>query len=81
MSPEIRKLVTYDEEILIEGFKKTKEPWRMVAVAAVVKNPWAGRYVENLKPEIMAYGPILGELLTQPYYGACRRGRQYRGLR
>jgi len=64
MSPEIRKLVTYDEEILIEGFKKTKEPWRMVAVAAVVKNPWAGRYVENLKPEIMAYGPILGELLT-----------------
>ena len=27
-------------------------------------NPWAGRYVEDLKPEIQAR-PMLGELLTQ----------------
>ena len=65
MQPEIRKIVTYDEEILIEGFRKTKNPWRLFAVAAVIKNPWAGRFVENLKPEIQAYGPPLGEMMTK----------------
>ena len=64
MQPEIRKLVTFDEETLIEGYKPAEAPWRMFAVAAVVGNSWAGRYVEDLKPEIMAYGPVLGELLT-----------------
>lgn len=64
MTPEIRKIVTYDEEVLIEGFRPATTPWRMFAVAAVVRNPWAGRYVEDLKPEIMAYGPVLGKLLT-----------------
>ena len=64
MNPEIRKIVTYDEEILIEGFLKTEKPWRTFAVAAVITNPWAGKFVDNLKPEIQAYGPILGEMLT-----------------
>lgn len=64
MQPEIRKIVTYDEEVLIEGFKPAATPWRMFAVAAVVKNPWAGRYVDDLKPEIQAFGPILGEMMT-----------------
>lgn len=64
MNPEIRKIVTYDEEILIEGFRKTEKPWRTFAVAAVITNPWAGKFVDNLKPEIQAYGPILGEMLT-----------------
>lgn len=64
MLPQIRKIVTYDEEVFVEGFKEAAEPWRMFAVAAVVQNPWAGRYVEDLKPEIMAYGPVLGEELT-----------------
>jgi hypothetical protein len=65
MTPEIRKIVTFEEEVLIEGFRKADKPWRLFAVAAVIKNPWAGRYVENLNPEIRAYGPVLGELLTQ----------------
>ena len=64
MYPEIRKIVTYDEEILIEGFRKTEKPWRTFAVAAVITNPWSGKFVDNLKPEIQAYGPILGEMLT-----------------
>ena len=54
MTLEIRKFVTFDEEILIEGFKKSDHPWRLFAVAAVIKNPWAGRFVEDLKPEIYA---------------------------
>lgn len=65
MSLEIRKLVTFEEETFVEGFKKTQTPWRMFAVAAVLTNPWAGRYVEDLKPEIMDYGPKLGELMTE----------------
>ena len=64
MQPNIRKLVTYDEEVLVEGFKPVETPWRMFAVAAVIHNPWAGRYVEDLSSEIYAFGPVLGELLT-----------------
>lgn len=64
MTPDIRKFVTFEEEILSEGFKSVDSPWRLFAVAAVVKNPWAGKYVEDLKPEIHAYGPILGKELT-----------------
>ena len=60
----IRKFVTFDEEVLIEGFKAADTPWRMYAVAAVIQNPWAGRYVEDLKSEIYEYGPVLGEQLT-----------------
>ncbi|WP_434050829.1 MAG: amino acid synthesis family protein [Roseibium sp.] len=65
MDPEIRKIVTFDEEVFIEGFRKTDVPWRMFAVAAVVQNPWAGRYVEDLRPEIRSFGPVLGELMTE----------------
>ena len=65
MEPEIRKIVTYDEETVMEGFRPASTTWRMFAVAAIVRNPWAGRFVENLKPEIMAYGPKLGDMMTQ----------------
>ncbi|WP_298916994.1 amino acid synthesis family protein [uncultured Roseobacter sp.] len=65
MTPEIRKIVSYTEDVLIEGFKPASEPWRLFAVAAVITNPWAGRYVEDLKPVIQAFGPELGALLTQ----------------
>ena len=65
MTPKIRKIVTYEEDILIEGFKPAAKHWRLFAVAAILENPWAGRYVDDLKPEIMAYGPIIGELLTE----------------
>jgi len=64
MTPEIRKVVCYQEDTLIEGFKACETPARMFAAAAVVKNPWAGRFVENLRPEILAFGPVLGQLLT-----------------
>ena len=65
MQPEIRKIVTYDEEVLIEGFKAAETPWRLFAVAAVVKNPWAGLgFIEDLQPEIRRMAPVLGELLS-----------------
>ena len=65
MTAKIRKIVTYDEEILIEGGRIAPKPLQLFGVAAVVANPWAGRgFVEDLKPEIHAVAPVLGELLT-----------------
>jgi Amino acid synthesis len=64
VTPEIRKIVTYQEDVLIEGFRPTDAPWRMFAAAAVLKNPWAGRFVDDLSPVIRAYGPVLGQLLA-----------------
>lgn len=65
MDVGIRKVVMYVEETLIEGGKAAPVPLKMFAAAAVLKNPWAGRgFVDDLKPEIHAIAPVLGELLT-----------------
>lgn len=65
MDHGIRKIVHYHEETLIEGGKLAATPLKMFAAAAVLRNPWAGRgFVEDLKPEIQAIAPVLGELLT-----------------
>ena len=66
MELRLRKLVNFDEELHWEGEKRAEPPLRQFAVAAVVRNPWAGRgYVEDLKPEIRAFAPVLGKLLTE----------------
>ncbi len=65
MNLQVRKTVTYLEETLIEGGKPAEKPLRMFAAAAVIKNPWLGRgFVEDLRPEVHAMAPVLGELLT-----------------
>ncbi|MCC6519364.1 MAG: amino acid synthesis family protein [Tabrizicola sp.] len=63
--PELRKLVTSDEDTITDGGRACTPPLRMIAVAAVVTNPWYGRgFVEDLQPEIRRMGPALGKLLT-----------------
>src|SRR4051812_4607854 len=65
MELKIRKLVHFEEEVLIEGQRAATPPQRLFAAAAVIANPWAGRgYVDDLKPEIRAFAPVLGKLLT-----------------
>ena len=65
MIPELRKVVTFDEDIHTEGGRPADPVLRLIGVAAVVKNPWAGQgYVEDLKPEIRRIAPPLGKLLT-----------------
>ena len=65
MDAKVRKIVTYKEETLIEGGRAAPRPLQLFGVAAVVANPWAGRgFVEDLRPEIHAVAPVLGELLT-----------------
>ena len=65
MSAQIRKTYLNIETTLIEGGRAAPKPLRLIAAAAVLKNPWAGRgFVEDLKPEIHAVAPELGALLT-----------------
>ncbi len=63
MSLSIRKVVSYRESTMVEG-KAFSTPWVMAAAAAVVKNPWAGQFVEDLTPAIMEIAPELGQILT-----------------
>jgi hypothetical protein len=63
----LRKIVVNIEEVLIEGGRPVPGTTRVVAVAAVLKNPWAGRgFVEDLTPEIIRIAPQLGEAMV-PY--------------
>jgi hypothetical protein len=62
---ELRKLVTYVEEIHKDGDRAANPPQRMAAAAAVIRNPWAGQgYVADLKPVILDVAPKLGRLLV-----------------
>lgn len=62
----IRKTVLHVETTYVDGDKEATKPLKMVAAAAVIKNPWAGQgYVENLTPEVRRIAPILSEHLTQ----------------
>ncbi len=63
----IRKVVTTVEDTYVEGGKQAAVPLRMVASAAVVRNPWVGTgFVEDLQPMILELAPVLGELLVPP---------------
>jgi len=61
---KIRKLVTVVEETLADGGRETRRPGRKVAAVAVLENPCAGRFVEDLAPLIDA-GEELGALLAK----------------
>lgn len=65
MALNIRKIVTYNEEVRIEGERAADRPVTTVMVAAVLTNPWAGRgFVEDLQPEIQANASDLGALIV-----------------
>lgn len=62
MSAEIRKICTWVEETHQEGGRPIVPPTRKAVAAAVITNPFAGRYVEDLSP-LMEIGAELGGLL------------------
>jgi len=64
MRARIRKLATFVEETRSEMGRPVDPPTRRAAAVAVIENPYAGKYVEDLS-ELMAIGEELGELLTQ----------------
>ncbi len=59
---QVRKYVTVVEEIYMDMIYK-EEPSYKVAAAAVLKNPCAGEYVEDLEI-LMQAGEKLGDILT-----------------
>jgi hypothetical protein len=59
----IRKLATYTEDFVREGGREQARPVRLAAAMAVVANPYADRYVEDLSPLVEELSPSLGELL------------------
>jgi hypothetical protein len=62
MHARIRKLVVEVEETRIEMGRSVVPPTRKALAMAVIDNPCAGRYVENLD-ELVAIGEELGGLL------------------
>jgi hypothetical protein len=63
MNATIRKLVTMVDEVHEEMGRPVSPPTRRAVALAVIRNPFAGRYVEDLAP-LVAVGEELGGLLT-----------------
>ena len=63
MKPAIRKIAVVIEETHTEMDRKVNPPTRRAAAIAVIENPFAGKYVEDLS-DLMTIGEELGELLA-----------------
>ena len=59
---DVRKIVTMVEEIRHEGGPRARKPHLRGAIAAVLANPFAGRYVADLTPMMDALKPLGYEL-------------------
>jgi len=64
MSANIRKIIVQVDEIRQEMGRPVSPPTRRALAMAVIANPYAGRYSENLD-ELIAIGEELGALLGQ----------------
>ena len=65
MAVDCMKWVTFSEEILSEGGRELEKPLRRVAVAAVLKNPYAGEYSEDISELIDAGEWLATELMVR----------------
>ena len=64
MSLKIRKFVTVVDETLTEMGQAVTPPVRRAAALAVIENPFANRYVEDLTP-LIDTGEELGKILSE----------------
>jgi hypothetical protein len=64
MKPDIRKIVVVVDETLTEMGRAVSPPVRRAAAMAVIANPFAGKYVEDLTP-LMDMGEELGRILSE----------------
>ena len=62
MPAKIRKIIVQTDEVRVEMGRDIQPPVRKALAMAVIENPCAGRYVENLD-ELAAIGEELGALL------------------
>lgn len=61
---EIRKIVTIVEDTLIDGEKKAAKPIRKAACIAVIKNPYAGKYEDDLTP-LIDFSEEIGKVISE----------------
>jgi len=59
---EVRKYITVLEEIHSDGGRKMDPPGKRAAAVAVIQNPFAGKFVDDLTP-LMDIGEALGGVL------------------
>ena len=64
MKPRIRKIITFVEETLVEQGRPVDPPVRRAVSAAVVENPYAGRYEDDLTP-MYDMATELGAMLSE----------------
>ena len=62
MPAKIRKIIVQTDEVRVEMGRDVQPPVRKALAMAVIENPCAGHYVENLD-ELVAIGEELGALL------------------
>lgn len=65
---KLRKTLTIKEVIKADGFGKSCDPITRIAALAVIENPFAGRYEEDLSP-LFDIGGQLGERLMGEIIG------------
>jgi hypothetical protein len=61
----VRKLLFVVEEIYHEGGPPSLEPYRRAAALAVIRNPFAGRYVEEITAMMDSLKPLGMEMATR----------------
>jgi hypothetical protein len=64
MGNGVRKIVTWIDQTLAEGVKEVPTPWIVATAAAVIEDPYASKYQEDLSPLIDTYSAYLSELLS-----------------
>lgn len=62
VSVEVRRIVCITDEIFHDGGAKVAKPPRRGVIGALVKNPYAGRYVDDITPMMDALKPVGVEL-------------------
>ena len=65
MRSDIRKVITSVEDIIEDNGRTVPEPSRKCSVAAVIKNPLAGAYTEDLEPLKQLGAEIAAELVAR----------------
>lgn len=75
MNVDVRKIAVSVEETLHDGGPLLASPVRKGWAAAVVRNPYAGRYVEDIMPMMEALKPLgldLSKRLSEALGGAAK---------
>lgn len=80
MTAEIRRTLLHVETTYRDAGRKTAAPMKLIAAVAVITNPWAGRgFVENIRPEVQAVSPVVGQVLVDMMLDAAGGGDAIEG--